>query len=330
MRFARLAAILISFVAGFSALTAAQAVLSADSFTTSVHPKMNFGTSVALTVASGSQTYIRFAFPHLPAGLTGENVSGASVVLYVDALLTSGTMDVYAIDGAWSESTITFDNAPKLGSKILSAVPVSSTGYLSLNVTSLVQAWLNGTHANNGIALLPSSGSAIAASFDSKENTLTSHPAQLSLVLVSAGPQGPEGPAGPQGAQGAEGPAGPQGATGATGPSGPTGPQGPQGPQGPAGTTGIFGSNNVNFFTNGSAGATCTLGAILLNASVLYTSNYLPADGRLLPINSNTALFSLIGTNYGGNGTTTFGLPDLRSAAPNNTQYLICVSGLFP
>jgi microcystin-dependent protein len=50
----------------------------------------------------------------------------------------------------------------------------------------------------------------------------------------------------------------------------------------------------------------------------------------VLSIESNTALFSLIGTNYGGNGTTTFALPDLRPAAPNNTQYLICVTGLFP
>ena len=35
-------------------------------------------------------------------------------------------------------------------------------------------------------------------------------------------------------------------------------------------------------------------------------------QGQLLPISSNTALFSLIGTYYGGNGTTNFALPDLR------------------
>jgi microcystin-dependent protein len=37
-----------------------------------------------------------------------------------------------------------------------------------------------------------------------------------------------------------------------------------------------------------------------------------PCDGRLLPIAQNTALFALLGTTYGGNGTTTFALPDLR------------------
>lgn len=36
-------------------------------------------------------------------------------------------------------------------------------------------------------------------------------------------------------------------------------------------------------------------------------------DGRILPISTNTALFSLLGTTYGGNGTTTFALPDFRS-----------------
>ncbi|MEQ9207990.1 MAG: tail fiber protein [Phycisphaerales bacterium] len=39
-------------------------------------------------------------------------------------------------------------------------------------------------------------------------------------------------------------------------------------------------------------------------------------DGQLLPINQNTALFSLLGTQYGGNGETNFGLPDLRGRVP--------------
>lgn len=39
-------------------------------------------------------------------------------------------------------------------------------------------------------------------------------------------------------------------------------------------------------------------------------------DGSLLSIAQNTALFSLLGTTYGGNGQTTFALPDLRSRVP--------------
>jgi microcystin-dependent protein len=39
-------------------------------------------------------------------------------------------------------------------------------------------------------------------------------------------------------------------------------------------------------------------------------------QGQLLTVTQNTALFSLLGTNFGGNGTTNFALPDLRSRAP--------------
>jgi microcystin-dependent protein len=102
------------------------------------------------------------------------------------------------------------------------------------------------------------------------------------------------------------------------------------GPTGPSGTTGIFGSNTLNFRLGQSGGAECTLGSIMLNVSTEYPTNYLPADGRLIDIQTNTALFSLIGINSGGNGTSNYALPDLRSAAPNHTQYLICVAGIFP
>lgn len=39
-------------------------------------------------------------------------------------------------------------------------------------------------------------------------------------------------------------------------------------------------------------------------------------DGQLLPLSQNTALFSLLGTMYGGDGKSTFALPDLRGSAP--------------
>jgi microcystin-dependent protein len=42
-------------------------------------------------------------------------------------------------------------------------------------------------------------------------------------------------------------------------------------------------------------------------------------DGQLLPINQNQALFSLMGTTYGGDGRVNFGLPDLRGRVPMHT-----------
>src|SRR5881275_532163 len=43
---------------------------------------------------------------------------------------------------------------------------------------------------------------------------------------------------------------------------------------------------------------------------------YAFCNGQILPINQNQALFSLLGTTFGGDGRTTFALPDLRGRAP--------------
>lgn len=53
----------------------------------------------------------------------------------------------------------------------------------------------------------------------------------------------------------------------------------------------------------------------------IFAGNFAPrgyafCDGQLLPIAQNTALFSLIGTTYGGDGRTTTALPDLQGRAP--------------
>jgi len=54
------------------------------------------------------------------------------------------------------------------------------------------------------------------------------------------------------------------------------------------------------------------IGEVMPFAGNFVPTDYLPADGRLLPIGDNIALFDLIGTTYGGDGNTTFALPDLR------------------
>jgi microcystin-dependent protein len=55
----------------------------------------------------------------------------------------------------------------------------------------------------------------------------------------------------------------------------------------------------------------------------MFCGNFAPigwalCQGQLLSISQNTALFSILGTTFGGNGTTTFGLPDLRGRVPIN------------
>ncbi len=58
-----------------------------------------------------------------------------------------------------------------------------------------------------------------------------------------------------------------------------------------------------------------------LGEIIMFGGNFAPrgwalCDGQLLPISQNSALFSILGTTYGGDGRTTFALPDLRGRAP--------------
>ena len=53
-------------------------------------------------------------------------------------------------------------------------------------------------------------------------------------------------------------------------------------------------------------------------------SGFATCDGQILPINQNQSLFALLGTTYGGDGETTFALPDLRGRGPMHR------AGAFP
>jgi len=57
------------------------------------------------------------------------------------------------------------------------------------------------------------------------------------------------------------------------------------------------------------------LGQITLFPYTFAPFGWADCQGQLLPISQNTALFSLLGTNFGGNGQTTFALPDLQGRA---------------
>lgn len=78
----------------------------------------------------------------------------------------------------------------------------------------------------------------------------------------------------------------------------------------------------------GRSGEECTIGAVSLVAGRVASG--VPADGRLLAVSQNVPLFSLLGTDFGGNGSSNFALPDLRRAAPKGLTYVICDEGLYP
>ena len=143
----------------------------------------------------------------------------------------------------------------------------------------------------------------------------------------ATGPQGPKGDTGATGPQGTQGPKGDTGATGPQGPKGDTGATGPKGDKGdPASADTRFGVNTGT--AAAGSGRECILGEIILTAGNVGVG--MPADGRTLQISSYSSLYSVIGSNFGGDGSTTFAIPDLQDAAPSGTTYTICVEGNYP
>lgn len=58
------------------------------------------------------------------------------------------------------------------------------------------------------------------------------------------------------------------------------------------------------------------IGQVMMFAGNFAPRGWMDCDGRLLAVSQYSALFSILGTLYGGDGRTTFGLPDLRGRAP--------------
>jgi microcystin-dependent protein len=85
-------------------------------------------------------------------------------------------------------------------------------------------------------------------------------------------------------------------------------------------------------------GPECYIASVGLFAGNFAPRNWADCDGALLPINQYQALFSLLGTTYGGDGRQTFALPDLRGkdAAGKPVPFggacrsCICVNGIYP
>ena len=77
-----------------------------------------------------------------------------------------------------------------------------------------------------------------------------------------------------------------------------------------------------------------TIGTIMLFAGNFAPRNWAFCHGQMMNISENPALFAILGTQYGGDGRTTFALPDYQSHAPGEKHdpphYIICLNGMYP
>src|SRR5579864_201207 len=175
----------------FARLSAfAQITPSQDAYINTATAATNYGTAATLGIVSSASsiqtTYVKFDLSSVPSGYTSANVAKATLKLYVNSVTTAGSFNVDVVNGTWSEKTITADLLPALGTTVKGSVPLTTANantYLMIDLTATVGQWLSGSLANDGIALVPNSP--LSATFQSKENTSQSHPAELDVVFTN-------------------------------------------------------------------------------------------------------------------------------------------------
>ncbi|MBK8816393.1 MAG: collagen-like protein [Methylococcaceae bacterium] len=192
-------------------------------------------------------------------------------------ITTGGNLTLRRVTQDWAEKTIPAGGvAPALDLRISQSIPISTDfagRWVQFDVSDIFKTWLPlPSPSNFGFALTVENGSLLDATIDSKENTSTSHPAVLEVVLRSdgatgaTGATGANGPTGPTGADGGIGPTGPTGADGAIGPIGPTGADGANGAIGPTGATGDVGPTGPTGATGPTGISTITVKTQASNA----------------------------------------------------------------
>jgi trimeric autotransporter adhesin len=222
---------LLALMAFAPARTWAQLPVTEDSYTAQQTPNANYGSGANLILAFSNQSqvigkptltdnlYLRFDLSLLPGGLTGSNISNATLKLFANSVTnrgtTPGTFDVYLVTNPWNEIPsgafgtttyipgISYNNPPSLGTApVVSGVHLTAAtadGFFLVNVTPAVQAWLSGT-PNYGLALVPTPTPHVGGTtpainyviqFDSKESATTSHAAEIDVELATSGSQGP-------------------------------------------------------------------------------------------------------------------------------------------
>jgi hypothetical protein len=128
------------------------------------------------------RAFARFDLTALPPGLP---VAKATLRLWPNLVTTEGNIEVSAVLGPWDEPTLAAIVAPALSDPVADFTVLKSDvkTYVHVDVTELVKDWVVGNLGNHGIALVGQAARPVNARFDTKENTTTSHPMELEVML---------------------------------------------------------------------------------------------------------------------------------------------------
>lgn len=194
-----LAFVLLAFVFVSPQVRAVEALLLQDTYVdsgaTGDDPPpnaSNYGSGTDLRVFKGNgrtgRAFLKFSLETLPPGTTASDVTQARLRLWVNSNSTAaGSITLSPVTASWDEYALK-DNTTRdltFGEPRLSELPIESmNSFVSIDVTTWVKAWLDGTLRNEGI-LIESAATTdfMDLFFDSKESDRTSHEARLEVSL---------------------------------------------------------------------------------------------------------------------------------------------------
>jgi uncharacterized repeat protein (TIGR01451 family) len=184
--------LLVAFATALFALVASAAgaatytvTADRDSWINEASVNQNNGNTTTLratassTNTSRTRAVIGFTLPSIPSN---ETITGATLKLFVT---TTGTkvVTVNRLTASWTEAGVTWSNFnTSFNATAEASFTPSSAGAISIDVTSLVQGWKNGTNANNGLGLIGAAAS--AAIFASSEATTVGNRPQLVITTA--------------------------------------------------------------------------------------------------------------------------------------------------
>ena len=167
---------------------------SADSFIDGGSPTRNYGADNTFEVrpdnGADRRGLIKFDLSAIPPNAT---VNSATLYLFERGNKTGQATYLYRVTSAWNENTVTWNTWTTPGGDFDSSTvhfsfrPEQSNCMLTIDLTGLVQAWVNGTYSNQGV-LLYSTGPNHILQYSSKENGTSSEWPRLNVIYTTPAP----------------------------------------------------------------------------------------------------------------------------------------------
>lgn len=153
--------------------------VEADAYVNSQDVTGQFGAAGFLAVADGgaleARSFVRFDLSSLPGDMEGTDVEKAFLRLWVNNVITEGSVDAHILAESWLELGIDFVNQPLFLPTSTGSEPIVASDkdrFISIDVTSSIRSWIDGSEPNHGLVLLAGQAGTKVV-FDSKENTET-------------------------------------------------------------------------------------------------------------------------------------------------------------